>query len=466
VADAPAADRVSLADNHAAGMRLTVVLVAVSLLISATSAYLWATLSFTDEPLRPKQIAVVALLHSWPVIPALGLMWRWSRLRLFGTLLLWCGLTFCVFLWRQIEPNPLQAVQGMLLDMGFPLVLVSLVFLGNAPRAVAPWLLVPVGALMWASLASIDLLMYFLAHESPWLLSALSWLAGYVGLNALYVAMVIAALLPWFVLWWPARLFGRALGRAYSRKWFSDLLVVFSTVWAFSLTDRAVTTSGQAGSAAFALYLPLLWIPAAIWIMRWRRARLTRPPTLLVLRVFQQDAQAQRLFDQVVERWRLSGNTLTIAGTDLADRTLGADDIFLFLDGKLPERFVAEPADITRRIAAFDMEPDIDGRFRVNECYCHDTTWKDALQALVRRSDVALMDLRGFQAHNAGCAYELSVLAQGSRNLRVVLLVDSRTDRKEAEHVVAARRSERFVWIEADKMNAAKFREVLASLFS
>lgn len=53
------------------------------------------------------------------------------------------------------------------------------------------------------------------------------------------------------------------------------------------------------------------------------------------------------------------------------------------------------------------MAADIDGRYRVNRCYCHDATWQDALQALVRFSDVVLMDLRGFQTHNAGCRYEL-----------------------------------------------------------
>ena len=105
------------------------------------------------------------------------------------------------------------------------------------------------------------------------------------------------------------------------------------------------------------------------------------------------------------ERWRLSGNTVMIAGTDLADRTLDADDIFQFLDRKLAQRFIVSRADVARRTDAFDMMADIDGRYRVNECYCHHTTWQDALQALVRYSDVVLMDLRGFQAHNAGCRY-------------------------------------------------------------
>ena len=63
-----------------------------------------------------------------------------------------------------------------------------------------------------------------------------------------------------------------------------------------------------------------------------------RPPTLLVLRVFQRDAQVQALFDDVVERWRLTGNTVLIAGTDLVERTLDAGDLFTFVDGRLGER--------------------------------------------------------------------------------------------------------------------------------
>jgi hypothetical protein len=187
---------------------------------------------------------------------------------------------------------------------------------------------------------------------------------------------------------------------------------------------------------------------------------------MLVLRVFQHDARAQSLFDDVVERWRLSGNTVLIAGTDLADRTLDADDIFRFLDGRLAERFIASASDIPRRIAELDMTADIDGRYRVNECYCHDTTWQDALQALVHHSDVVLMDLRGFQAHNAGCRYELTTLAQVDRDLRVVVLTDERTDLAAAQESVAAGQVDRFSWLVAKGFDVHTRRQVLGGLFA
>ncbi len=131
----------------------------------------------------------------------------------------------------------------------------------------------------------------------------------------------------------------------------------------------------------------------------------------------------------MIERWRLSGNTVLIAGTDLVERTLDADDIFTCIDGRLAERFIHSPADVATRLAAFDLAPDADGRYCINNCYCHDTTWQQVLAALVQRSDVVLMDLRSFQAHNQGCRHELGVLARAAHLQRVVVLTDGETDR-------------------------------------
>ena len=458
--------RLSLADNRAAGIRLTALLVALSCLIAATSACLWCLLMFPGDPLFPKRVAVVALVQLWPVVPALALVWRWPRRRLFAALLGWCAAIAAVLL---VELSPLQALGVMATEVGLSLALASLVFLGNAARAVAPWLLMPAALLMWVSLTSVDLFFAMFQHPSPSLIALLTSLEAWLGGSWLvfFALLALAALGPWLIAWWPVRALGRALGRAYSRKWLSDLMVVFTGVWAFALTDRALTVADRhAGAAAAAMYLPLLWIPAAMGLSgRWRIRR-GRPPTLLMLRVFQQDALARGLFDHVAERWRLSGNTVMIAGTDLADRTLDADDVFRFLDGKLSERFIVSPADVPRRIAEFDMTADADGRYRINECYCHDTTWQDALQALVRSSDVVLMDLRGFQSHNAGCLYELATLANTPHALRVVVLIDARTDRDAAEAAVASGRRERFRWIDAARFDASKRREVMAHLFA
>jgi hypothetical protein len=111
------------------------------------------------------------------------------------------------------------------------------------------------------------------------------------------------------------------------------------------------------------------------------------------------------------------------------------------------------------------MAADADGRFRVNECYCHDTTWQEALRALVQRSDVVLMDLRGFKAHNAGCRFELAALSEAPRLQRVVVLSDAQTDRAAADASIAPGAAGRFTWLDASHIDRAKRHEVLAQLF-
>jgi hypothetical protein len=200
-------------------------------------------------------------------------------------------------------------------------------------------------------------------------------------------------------------------------------------------------------------------------IVRRRPGPPGRPPTLLVLRVFQRDRAMRTLFDVVIERWRLSGNTVLIAGTDLLDRTLDAGDIFDFLDRRLAERFIMTADQIPVRLANLEFAPDAEGRYRVNECYCHDGIWRETLAALLARSDVVLMDLRSFQRRNEGCAFELAELARIPHVTRVLLLTDAQTDRAAAEAAVASAPAGRFVWIDATRINRVKRREVLNALF-
>jgi hypothetical protein len=148
-----------------------------------------------------------------------------------------------------------------------------------------------------------------------------------------------------------------------------------------------------------------------------------------------------------------------------AQRTLDADDLFAFLNGRLAQRFIARDEEIPLRLGEFDLKPDPDGRYRVNECYCYDHTWQAALRALVQQADAVLMDLRGFRPENRGCRYELGVLAGAAHVGRVVLLHDATTAREVAEADLAGPPPDRFVWLEAGRLDRAKAGEVLAALF-
>jgi hypothetical protein len=61
---------------------------------------------------------------------------------------------------------------------------------------------------------------------------------------------------------------------------------------------------------------------------------------------------------------------------------------------------------LPRRLADFDWQVDVEERFQVNECYCHDTTWQ-ALAELVRVSDMVRMNLHNFVEQNKACLHEL-----------------------------------------------------------
>ena len=100
-----------------------------------------------------------------------------------------------------------------------------------------------------------------------------------------------------------------------------------------------------------------------------------------------------------------------------------------------------------------DVEPDRDGRFRINEFCCRDDTWQATVVALIERADAIVMDLRGFTAERRGCEFELRQLVARTQPGRVVLIVDASTDRA---LLAAARRGRRDA--DADDRSAARQR--------
>ena len=133
-------------------------------------------------------------------------------------------------------------------------------------------------------------------------------------------------------------------------------------------------------------------------------------------------------------------------------------------NGRLADRFVANEAQVAERLRDFDLAPDPDGRYRVNECYCYDSTWQQALTALVAQADVVLMDLRGFQARNQGCRHELGVLATAPHLQRVVLLFDASTDRSTALADLALAPAGRVVWVEAGRLEQKRVAQIVGAL--
>ena len=449
----------TLAANRRAGWHLTIALLVLSLLVATSSAALQLLEMLGVAGWSVKRLGVLAAVQLWPVLPALAIVWRWSRLRLLFAFVAFLVASFLLMLWRSEVAQPLMLLRYLALEVGLPLFLIAPLCLGSSTRAIAPWLLPPMAGLVWASIAGIDALAYFLQRKAAWLVS----LSDAIGAEAVWA---LFALVPWLIAWWPLQALGRAFARAYTARAVSELSVQFTAVWIVQLIFVALGAASDRGLGGLVMLLPALWIPFGFAVLASRRLGAARPPTLLVLRVFQHDAAVHDLFDHVVERWRLTGNTVLIAGTDLVDRTLDAGDVLTFLDRRLGQRFVNGPADIAARIADFDLLADLEGRFRINECYCRDWTWREAFAALAARSDVVLMDLRGFQAKNVGCLHELATLARAERVGRVVVLTNADSDRATADAAVAGAPAERFSWIDVRPGTRLDHRQLLSRLFA
>ena len=450
---------VTLAENRNAHFRLLAAFLALTLVIALTRTLI--TQVIADGPITLKTVATLGAAYAWPVLPVIAVIGRWSRPRFVGAMLAWFVLAVLLLSWRTNENVSFAMVfKWMLFDTGLPLIVVTALCLGGASRAVGPWLAPLFIVLSGSSQLGVDLLAAMVEDYSP----IVRWLASW--LNAT-LAIVLFALLPWLIAWWPARALGRWLAQAYRQRQVSELFYLFTAVWVIALIGPALGAIGDLGWGALVCFLPLLWIPLGATLMQRFAAPAIagRPPTLLVLRVFQQDANVQDLFDHVIERWRLTGNTVLIAGTDLVDRTVDADDIFTFIDGRLGERFIHSPADVPRRLAEFEWRPDVEGRYRVNECYCHDTTWQDALAELLRVSDVVLMDLRNFVAANKGCLYELETLSSAPGLSRVVVLVNDTTELAAAQAATNKAPAGRFVWLAQQGPKPPATEQVLAPLF-
>ncbi|HET9976710.1 MAG TPA: hypothetical protein VFQ20_04685, partial [Burkholderiaceae bacterium] len=208
------------------------------------------------------------------------------------------------------------------------------------------------------------------------------------------------------------------LARRYGEKRFSDVALAHSAYWSLVAAFTASTvlmvsfeerTGGSMEWVALAVFV--LW---ALWravqrrvVAGLARSAPARGPALLVLRVFKPSARSESFMDRLLARWRFVGPTWMIAGPDLAGAFMEPDEFFVWLRRRLRERFIADPSEVGSRVDALDNARDPDGRFRVSELFCADSTWKPAVLALMDRADVVLLDLREFTPERRGTHFEL-----------------------------------------------------------
>jgi len=95
------------------------------------------------------------------------------------------------------------------------------------------------------------------------------------------------------------------------------------------------------------------------------------------------------------------GPLTMIAAPDVVARTVDPGDFLQFASGRIGATFVNTQEDLDQRLATLDRAPDPDGRYRVNEFCCRDSSWQATVVQLIERADAVVMDLRGFNAQRA-----------------------------------------------------------------
>jgi hypothetical protein len=291
-----------------------------------------------------------------------------------------------------------------------------LTFLNRRIRAVGPLVV------LFTTFAVTGILALLIAtsnNRSP------GYLVGFgptIGLIVLGFAMF--GLVGWLAL--------RLVKRRYERKKLSDQSIILDAIWLLFGLNYSVGLALQeavwilSGPLAFVLYKVVAWI--GFGLLGRNASSPQESANLLLLRVFSLGKQSERLFEALSKHWRYVGSIQFIAGPDLVTTTVEPHEFLDFLSGKLARRFIDGPKTLGLRISELDLEPDRDGRFRVNDFFCHNDTWQMTLSRMVADSDAVLMDLRGFSSQNAGVIHEIRELIDVVPLGRIVFVIDDTTD--------------------------------------
>lgn len=369
----------------------------------------------------PFRLLVLFWVYAWPVVLTVNLVaatsWR-ARLASASVYFLVLAVLGGFGSWIQVG--------GLWLLVNLPPTILLLAFLNRRVRAVGPLMLTfMVLAITGSFLAPAATLS---SERLAGFFFDLGWALG-LGAEGISIGPSILSFTVFGVAGWLAL---RWIRGRYERKKTSDqsitldaIFLMFAIVHSFGLVFEGIAWI-LSGLVAFVVYK--IVVRAGFSLLGRKSDPAWKSPKLLLLRVFSLGKRSERLFDALGTHWRHVGSIQLIAGPDLATTTVEPHEFLDFLNRKLARRFIDGPQTLDLRISEMDIEPDRDGRFRVNDFFCHEDTWKMVLSRLVSESDAVLMDIRGFSPKNAGVRYEIEELINVIPLERVVFVIDDTTD--------------------------------------
>jgi hypothetical protein len=376
----------------------------------------------------PMRCLFLFWIYMWPVVLVVNLLAASTRRAMFATVCAYGAIFGLICTFSIAGNSKLTASQlGFVwIWMNLPATLLLLGSLHRSVRAVGPLVVAFVTLAVTGTLLVMTIL-----NTNHALLRAVAQPLFSLGFNAgvVFVVLHLAGL----ALFAPMGLLAMGwIRERYVRKRISDQSLTLDAVWLLFGVAQSIELSfdgpwwALSGFAGFALYKIVRAIPLPL---PHSRRKVTRhSPRLLLLRVFSLGKESQRLFDALEKHWRHIGSILMIAGPDLASTTVEPHEFLDFLSGKLARRFIDSPQALDLRLAEMDLARDRDGRFRVNDFFCREDTWRTTLSRLVSQSEVVLMDLRRFSPQNAGCVFEINTLISLMLADRLVFVIDNTTD--------------------------------------
>jgi MFS family permease len=377
---------------------------------------------------RPIRFLFLFWNFVWPIVPTIAIVAATTRRVKIGLVALYfLGLTIIGAIEMPISPDltwPQVFMVWLMYDLPGTILLVM--YLSRRIRAVGPLVL----TFILLALIGSDVVVSVAGSQVSYQ-RAMIKLTSAVGIGGTgtFVALLIVGFLIFAVIGWAAITWIR---HQYQAKQISDESMTVDATWMLFAVVHSTGLAFEhplwtlAGPAAFAVYK----VCARVGFSRLARRDVLpqKSPVLLVLRSFSIGSNSEKLFDVVGRHWRRVGSIEMIAGIDLVSRTVEPHEFLDFVSGRLSRRFIDGQESLDRRMSERDVAAVRDLRFRVNEFFCYDDTWKMTLSRLVHESDAVLMDLRGFSRQNAGCVFELHELSRLVPLDRVVFVADRRTD--------------------------------------
>ncbi|MDQ3916878.1 MAG: hypothetical protein M3348_00115, partial [Acidobacteriota bacterium] len=204
------------------------------------------------------------------------------------------------------------------------------------------------------------------------------------------------------------------MAQLYRKKFSSDQTIVLHNFWLIQTEWFAfvcTTWFGWGGLlAAFAFVGYSLVAVVGLSLRQRHLPDAEENVRLLLLRTFHARERTQRLLRKLEARWRYVGSIQLITSDDLAEATLEPNELIDFFENDMRVLRIENAEELERKFKHLDLAPDRDGRFRVNEFFCDDSTWQEAVSKLLDESDAVLMDLRDYSEQHGGVEHEIEKL--------------------------------------------------------